>query len=161
KDVPDMDALRWWLTMKYEAVLHSPDRDVFEIQGSAVKCQSENELITAEGKRIHTGKSEATKRLFAQNFTPGYAELAQPHPIFADMQNIFDLSLVSAILAKERKEHGLVWTPGVFGQGGSYVTAKYDTPMTVMSVVNHKVYNGKDIVVQVAGGVRGDFMTVV
>jgi hypothetical protein len=29
-------------------------------------------------------------------------------------------------------------------------------PRTVDSVVNHRVYNGKDVVVQVAGGVRAD-----
>ncbi len=64
-----MDALRWWLSMKYDAVMHSPDRNVFEIQGSAVLCQSENEKISATGQRIHTGKSEAANRLFAANFT--------------------------------------------------------------------------------------------
>ena len=35
-----MDALRWWLSMKYDAVMHSADRNVFEIDGSAVLCQS-------------------------------------------------------------------------------------------------------------------------
>ena len=29
-------------------------------------------------------------------------------------------------------------------------------PRTVDSVVNHRVYNGRDVVVQVAGGVRAD-----
>ncbi len=28
-----MDALRWWLSMKYDAVMHSPDRNVFENPG--------------------------------------------------------------------------------------------------------------------------------
>ncbi|MCC7423209.1 MAG: DUF1598 domain-containing protein [Planctomycetaceae bacterium] len=160
KEVPDMDGLRWWMTMKYEAVLHSPERNVFEIQGSSVKCLSENELITVQGKRIHTGKSEPTNRMFAQNFTNGYPKLAERDIIFADLQNIFDLSLASAIVARERQDHGLMWTPGVFGQGGSYTTASYETPKTVMSAVNHKVYNGKDIVVQVAGGVQADLMSV-
>ena len=50
-----MDALRWWLSMKYDAVLHSADHNVFEVQGSAVLCQSENEKISAKGQRIHTG----------------------------------------------------------------------------------------------------------
>jgi hypothetical protein len=34
-------------------------------------------------------------------------------------------------------------------------------PREIDSVVNHKVYNGRDIVVQVAGGVRGDLLAVV
>ncbi|OYW23282.1 MAG: hypothetical protein B7Z55_03690, partial [Planctomycetales bacterium 12-60-4] len=58
QDPPAMEALRWWLTMKYDAVAHSPDKSVFEIQGSAVLCQSENQMLTAEGKHLPTGKSE-------------------------------------------------------------------------------------------------------
>ena len=42
-----------------------------------------------------------------------------------------------------------------------YEPAVYTAPREVESVANHRVYRGKDIVVQVAGGVRGDLMSVV
>jgi len=155
-----MDALRWWLSMKYDAVMHSPDRNVFEIQGSAVLCQSENEKISKSGQRIHTGKSEAANRLFAANFTSHYAELASQDPVFADLQNIFDLSLVAALLADNRVPDRLGWDLGAFAPGGAYQTAQYQSPKCIMSVVNHRVYNGKDIVVQVAGGVDGQIRKV-
>ena len=45
--------------------------------------------------------------------------------------------------------------------GGEYMTARYEPPKTVPSVAKHRVYNGKHIVVQVAGGVRADLMAVV
>ena len=112
-----MDALRWWLSMKYDAVMHSPDRNVFEIQGSAVLCQSENENISASGQRIHTGTSEAANRLFAANFTAHYAELASQDPVFADLQNIFDLSLVAALLADNRVPDRLGMGPGIVRSG--------------------------------------------
>jgi hypothetical protein len=150
-----MDALRWWLSMKYDAVLHSADRNVFEVQGSAVLCQSENEKISAKGQRIHTGQAEATNRLFAANFTRHYAELAAKDPVFADLQNIFDLALVAALLTDNRVPDRVGWDLGVFGPGGEYRTAHYQPPKAIQSVVNHRVYNGKDIVVQVAGGVDG------
>jgi hypothetical protein len=155
-----MDALRWWLSMKYDAVLHSPDRDVFEIKGAAVLCQSENEKISAKGQRIHTGQSEVTNRLFAANFTQHYPELAAADPVFADLQNIFDLSLVAALLTDNRVPERLGWDLGVFGVSGQYHTAHYQAPKALMSVVNHRVYNGKDIVVQVAGGVDGQLHRV-
>ena len=155
-----MDALRWWLSMKYDAVMHSPDRNVFEIKGSAVLCQSENEKISKSGQRIHTGKSEAANRLFAANFTSHYAELASQDPVFADLQNIFDLSLVAALLADNRVPDRLGWDLGAFAPGGGYQTAHYQSPKSIMSVVNHRVYNGKDIVVQVAGGVDGQIRKV-
>lgn len=155
-----MDALRWWLSMKYDAVMHSPDRNVFEIKGSAVLCQSENEKISASGQRIHTGQSEATNRLFAANFTTHYGELASQDPVFADLQNIFDLSLIAALLADNRVPDRLGWDLGSFGPEGAYLTAHYQSPKSIMSVVNHRLYNGKDIVVQVAGGVDGQIRKV-
>ena len=161
KSGSEVDALRWWLTMKYDAVLRSPDRDVFEVQGSSVLCQSENELITALGKRVPTGKSDATNRLFAQRFTEKYGELAQRDLVFADMQNIFDLALVAALIRHERLDQKTGWEPGVFGATGGYRTATYAPARTARSVASHRTYRGRDIVVQVAGGVRGDLLSVV
>ncbi len=155
-----MDALRWWLSMKYDAVMHSADRNVFEIDGSAVLCQSENEKISKNGQRIHTGKSEAANRVFASNFTSHYAELAAHDPVFADLQNIFDLSLVAALLSDNRIPNRLGWDLGAFAAGGAYQTAHFQSPKAIMSVVNHRVYNGQDIVVQVAGGVDGQIRNV-
>jgi hypothetical protein len=155
-----MDALRWWLSMKYDAVMHNPDRNVFEIKGSAVLCQSENEKISASGQRIHTGKSEAANQLFAANFTEHYSELASQDPVFADLQNIFDLSLVAALLADNRVADWIGRDMGSFAADGAYRTAHYQSPKSIMSVVNHRVYNGKGIVVQVAGGLDGRIRNV-
>jgi len=157
----ELNALRWWMTMKYDAVLHSQDRNAFQFAGASVLCLSEDELITATGERIHTGKSEGANRLFAENFTRNYAKLAKKDIVFADLQNVFDLSLVAALIRSEHLDGKVKWDLGVFAPGGRYTPARFDTPQTVMSVSNHRVYNGKNIVVQVAGGVRGDVMSVV
>lgn len=157
---PRLDGLRWWMTMKYDAVLHSPSRTVFEIQGPSVQCLSENELIEKDGSRIHTGKANPTNQMFAQNFTQHYGELAERDLVFSDLKNIFDLSLVAALMHRERLVASTDRGYGVFTSGGEYETAKYEPPKTVMSVVNHKVYNGRDIIVQVAGGVRADLVSV-
>jgi hypothetical protein len=155
-----MDALRWWLSMKYDAVTHSPDRNVFQIEGSAVLCQSENEKISAQGQRVHTGTSEAANKMFAESFTDHYSELAADDPVFADLRNIFDLSLVAALLSDNRVPDRIGWDLGVFAAGGAYQPATFQPPKTIQSVVNHRVYNGKDIVVQVAGGVDGRMQNV-
>ncbi len=159
KNPAPMEALRWWLTMKYDAVLHNADRSVFEIQGPSVLCQSENQLLTAEGKHLPTGKSEGVNRLFAENFTKNYDKLAQKDLVFADARNVFDLALVSALICKE----GLLNQAAgfqVFSSGGLYQPASYNVPREVESVVNHRVYNGRDIVVQAAGGVQANLKEV-
>ena len=156
-----LDALRWWLTMKYDAILHSPDHNVFEIQGPSVQCLSENQFLTERGERVGTGQSDTTNRTFAANFTQHYAELAQRDIAFADLQNVFDLALVAALLKNEGIADRIGWDFGSFASHGMYEPAVYAAPSEVESVANHRVYRGKDIVVQVAGGVRGDLMSVV
>ena len=151
-----MNAMRWWMTMKYDAVLHSPNRDTFEIQGSAVRCQSENEFLNDQGQRIPSGSAEPVNREFAQNFTQHYPELAARDHIFADLQGIFDLALVAAMIQQEAMDARLGWDRGSFSNDGDYQTARYATPKVTETVINHRVYNGKDVVLQAAGGVRGD-----
>ena len=155
-----MDALRWWLTLQCDAVLHSNDKNVFEIQGSSVLCQSENQLITADGKHVPTGQSEPTNRLFAQNFTANYSKLAKKDLVFADAENVFDMALCSALIKHEGLTGRVGWNYGVFAPDGAYAPASFAVPTEVESVVNHRVYRGRDIVVQAAGGVRCNVMTV-
>lgn len=160
KNPPAIDALRWWLTMNYDSILHSPNKDVFEIAGSSVKCQSENEFLTDQGKRVSSGGADAVNKEFADRFTKHYSKLAERDIVFADLQNVFDLALVAALIRHEGLDRQVGFQTGEFAANGAYQTQKYEPTREIMSVVNHRVYNGKDIVVQVAGGVRGDVMKV-
>ncbi|MBL4886669.1 MAG: DUF1598 domain-containing protein [Planctomycetaceae bacterium] len=155
-DTGSLDALRWWMSLKCKSVLKSNDAKAFEIRGTSVLCQSENQFINDQGERIQTGTSEATNQKFASNFTENYQRLAQQDIVFADMQNVFDLAMVAALINKERLAESVNWDLGSFAVNGQYQPQMYEAPLTVDSVVNHKVFNGKNIVVQVAGGVRVD-----
>ncbi len=156
-----IEALRWWLSMKYEAVLHSPDRTAFEIAGSSVQCKSENQHLKENGERVQTGKSEPLNEMFAKNFTDNYSELAAQEPVFADLKSVFDLALVAALIEREDLDGKTHWNRGAFALNGAYKSASYNVPKSVDTVVNHRVYKGKDIVVQVAGGVRADVASIV
>lgn len=155
-----IDALRWWLTIKCDAVNHNEARSVFAINNCSVLCQSENQFVSAQGQSVPTGKADTTNLLFAQNFTEHYDQLAARDSVFADLENIFDLSLAAAIMAREHAAERSGFDYGCFAVDGSYHTARYTTPKAVDSVVNHRVYRGKDIVVQVAGGVKADVMSL-
>ncbi len=157
----NVEALRWWLSMKYDAVLHSPDRSTFEIAGSSVQCKSENEHLKETGERVHTGKSEPINDMFAKNFTEHYSELAAKDPVFADLQSVFDLALVAALIDREDLDGKAHWNRGAFAPNGAYRVASYNVPKSVDTVVNHRVYKGQEVVVQVAGGVRADVAAVV
>ncbi len=151
-----LDALRWWLSMKYSQVLHSTAGDAFQLVGSAVLCQSENEFVNSKGERVATGQTAGSNRTFARNFTDHYALLSKQDRVFADLQNIFDLALVAALVNRRGLAVQVGWDMGVFGNHGDFHPAAHPVPRTVDSVVNHRVFNGRDVVVQVAGGVRAD-----
>lgn len=165
KAASNLDALRWWLAMKFDAVLHSEDKNAFEIIGSSVLCQSENQLLTAEGKHVPTGHAEGTNRRFAENFTNQYGNLAKKDSVFADTQNIFDLALCAALIKHEQLDQKANWDFGVFAPGAAYAPATYAVPKEIDSVVNHRVYRTgsttSTVVVQVAGGVAANVMSVV
>ena len=155
-----LEALRWWLTMKYGALVHNPDHSFFEIQDSSVLVQSENQFVNAQGQHVPTGVSEPVNRMFAQNFTQHYSKLARREPVFAELQNMFDMALVAAICRQEKLHERSGWNLGVFSRDGDYRPATVSSPSSIDSVMNHKVYGGKNIVVQIAGGVEGNLLSV-
>jgi hypothetical protein len=156
-----LEALRWWLTMKYGGIAHNPDRSFFEIQDSSVLVQSENQFVNSRGQHVPTGVSEPVNRRFAENFTNHYNELAQRDYVFADLRNIFDMALVAALCRQEGLHERADWELGAFAAGGAYHPAVVAAPTVIESVMNHRVYGGKDIVVQVAGGVQVDILATV
>ena len=156
-----LDALRWWMTMDYESIRQSGDRNAYAFNGSGVLCLSENQMLTADGQRVPTGKTEPVNRMFAENFTKHYEELAARETVFADLRGIMDLALVAALIEQDKLAALVGWDRSVFAAGGKYQPAEYITPQTADAVAAHRVFNGKDIVVQAAGGVQADLMSVV
>lgn len=149
-----LEALRWWLTLRHDAIRHSPDRTVFEIAGSTVLAQSENQFVSARGEHLPTGISEPVNRRFADNLTQQYDGLAERDPIFAELRNIFDLAVVAGLLRTQGLARSAGWEHLPFTAGLGYTPPRVPPMATVPSVVNHKVFGGRDIVVQVAGGVQ-------
>jgi len=156
-----MDALRWWMTVGYDAIQVSPDRQAFEFSGRAVQCQSENQLVAADGSRQSTGKADGANAEFAKLFTEHLPELASQDIVFADLQNIFDLGLATALVNTMGLNRQAGWHPEVFTTDGAYSPAAVEVPAELMTAASSRTYRGGEIVIQVAGGIRGDLRSVV
>ena len=156
-----MDALRWWMTVGYDSIQVSPDRQSFEFSGKAVQCQSENQLVAADGTRQATGKADNANTEFARLFTEHLPELSSQDVVFADLQNVFDLGLATALVHTMGLNRQVGWQPEVLGADGSYSPAPVQVPAELMTAASSRVYSGREIVIQVAGGVRGDLRSVV
>ncbi len=154
QEPPPLDVLRWWFTLRYDAVKATAQRDAFEIRGPGVQVLSENEVLTAMGRAVHTGKSEPLNQEFSQRFTQHFAAMAQKYPVYADLQNIFDLALVSALINSERLAERVGWHMTCFRDAEQYPIGLGPAPRSVETVINHRIVNQKHVVVGVSGGVH-------
>ncbi|HEY2892700.1 MAG TPA: DUF1598 domain-containing protein [Pirellulales bacterium] len=150
---PPLDVLRWWFTLRYDAVKSTENRDAFELRGPGVRVESENEHLTNLGHRVHTGKAEPLNQEFASRFNKHFPELAQKYPVYADLQNICDLALVSALITSQGLGDRVGWHFTCFGNADEYAPALGPAPHQVQTVINHRVIGGKHIIVGVSGGV--------
>lgn len=156
-----MDALRWWMTVGYDAIRVSPDSLAYELTGRNVQCLSENQLVKADGGRESTGQADRANAEFAQLFTQHLPELAEQDVVFADLQNVFDLALVSALLNSNGVAQAAGYRATTFAASGEYLPAAVEVPRELMTAAECRVFKGGDVVIQVAGGVRGDLLQIV
>lgn len=151
---PPLDVLRWWFTLNYDAVQATPGRAAFHFRGQGVQLQSENELLTAQGQRVQTGKAEELNRQFARNFTEHFGDLAAKYGVYGELQNLFDLALAGALVSSEGLAEQVGWHQTYFGPRGEYQVPVAAVPESVETVVNHRLINGKHVVAGVSGGVQ-------
>ena len=153
---PPMSVLRWWFAMHYEPVEVSADRDVFRLNGQGVQVLSENELLAARGKRIHTGQSNELNRQFADSFTEHFEAISIAYPIYGELHNVFDLSLVLAIIEREGLMERVGWRAALLSSAEALRLPQISVPREVETVVNHRVIDRRHIIAGVSGGVWVD-----
>lgn len=155
-DAPAMSVLRWWFTMNYESVTNTSTGDAFELSGIGVKVLSENELLTERGKRVHTGASELLNRQFAKSFTDHFEQLATKYPVYGELRNVFDLTLVATLI----REHDLELQSELSLDRLRNETISPQEHLAVSkevsTVANSRVIEKRHIVGVVSGGVHVD-----
>ncbi|MCR4415076.1 MAG: DUF1598 domain-containing protein [Thermoguttaceae bacterium] len=156
---PPMGVLRWWFTLNYDALVASKDRRAFALRGQGVKVMSENERLTAEGKRIHTGQSEQLNQAFARSFTEHFEAMAAKYPIYAELRNLFDLALVAALVREEGLAEKVGWHLTCFGDAQAFPVELANAPKQVETVVNHRLIHDRragrvHVIAGVSGGVE-------
>lgn len=150
---PPLSVLRWWFTINYDALLTNAARDVFELRGTGVKVLGENEMLTAAGQQIHTGKSDPFNEQFAHNFTKHFEALAAKYPVYADLQNIFDLALSMTLIKADGLADRTGWHMLTFRDPQQFAVAQGQPPKAVETVINHRVVNRVNILAAISGGV--------
>jgi len=148
--------LRWWFAMNYQAIHSSREGDAFEFVGPGAMVLSEKELLNSRGQRTPVGNGDELAEEFASSFTRHFAELSRKFPVYSELRNVFDLSLVAQLLKQKRQQDAAAWQPGLFVDAKKLPLPKYKPALTVETVVNHQVVNRKRFVAGVSGGVMAD-----
>ncbi len=151
-----MSVLRWWFTLNYDSVTATAERNAFAITGPGAKVLSENELLEADGRRVHTGQSDALNRQFAASFTEHFDELCQCYPVYGELRNICDLALVAAMVERQGLAETIGWEMSHFRDRDACPIRRGPIPRAVDSVVNHRSTRRGEFIVGVSGGVRID-----
>ena len=77
--------------------------------------------------------------------------------VFLDeLRNIFDLSLMAAVVQEHDLPGQVGWHMTHFGPQGGYQPELSSAPSETESILNHRVIGGKHVVAAVSGGVAVD-----
>jgi hypothetical protein len=153
KPASPMSVLRWWFALNYSAIRTSPEGNAYELAGQGVRVESENEMLAAQGKRVHTGQSDPLNQKFADNFTTHFSEVAKTYPIYGELRSIFDLSLAVALIQADHLAERANWKPERFLDNEKLRLPQGPVAKEVDTVANYRVANARTIIAGVSGGV--------
>lgn len=91
---------RWWMACNYEPLAKSDDGLTWQIRGQGVKCMTEDDVF--DGKQVKgSGRVNKFAQQWASIMTTKFDDLAVSDPVFGDLRNIMDMSVVAALIEKE------------------------------------------------------------
>ena len=151
--LPPMNVLRWWFTLRDAAVTTNGDQTTFAIPDRLVRVQSENEMLSERGARIHTGASEPLNRRFAASFTENYDLLAGKYQIYADLRHVFETSVAASLIVDQRLEKDAGWQPTLLANPELWLSHDQPAAREVESVVAHRVIDRRHVIAGISGGV--------
>jgi len=147
---------RWWFTPLYGTFTKTDNSLAFHFSGQRVQLMSQEELVSDAGRRSNAPFTRVSTQKFSKQFTDRYPELADATPVYAELQSVFDLAVLAALIKKENLARKVGWKMELFLDGERATIVKRNVPHQVPSVSNYKVLQGQTFVAQVSGGVTID-----
>ena len=151
---PPGSLLRWYFLPEYQCVRESDDKLSMELVGDGVKLVGENEFVAANGQR-QTGvgmRGSNASQAFVTSFTKRYHELAERSPVYAELRNLIDLSIMAAYMQEQDYYGKAGWKMEFFGSEQKFPVEVYNIPKTVETAVN-AIWRGNTLMTPIAGGV--------
>ncbi|MCA9021102.1 MAG: DUF1598 domain-containing protein, partial [Planctomycetaceae bacterium] len=119
---------RWWFTPLYDAFTTTAERDAFQFSGQRLQMMSQEEFVNQAGQRTDAAQTRLSTTKYAQQFTKYFAKLADLHPTFAELQSITDLTVLAALIRKERLDQQVGWEHRFFSADSDYLVPVGNIP---------------------------------
>ncbi|MBS0204228.1 MAG: DUF1598 domain-containing protein [Planctomycetes bacterium] len=143
---------RWWFVPFYEGIFRSDDGLAFHLSGQRAQLLAEEELADANGNRSAAATTRLSTRAFAKQFTDKFPQLAEKSPIFAELQNLIDWTVLAALIEKENLAGKVNWKMATFLDEQRMSIPTFNAPKQIPSSMNYKS-SGSLMVGLVGGGV--------
>ena len=95
-------APRMWMECDYQPVSTDEDGTIWELKGQGVKALTENAMFDKDGKSQVAKKQNKFAEKWASNLTKRFDDVSKAEPVFRDLRNLMDLSVISAIISRNQ-----------------------------------------------------------
>jgi hypothetical protein len=144
---------RWFFVPDYNAVEVSEDGHALLLNGQGVKLVGAEELVKKDGSREARGGINKASQQFTQEFTAKYTKLAETTPVYAQLRNLIDMSIVAAFIQDSDFYGQSQWDLGVFADESVMKVERFPAPQQVEPAVNTFFNNGR-LLTPIGGGVN-------
>lgn len=153
-------APRFWMECHYDPIARSEDGNVWQIRGQGVKTLTEEQTVNREGGFEKSEKSNKMAEQWAKNMTERFEELSAAEPVFRELRNVMDLSVVAALIAKEGLlEKANLSLANLDGSNTKVSTPAWETPKLVPTSCSF-VQTSKSWIITASGGIQVDSWAV-
>jgi hypothetical protein len=122
---------RWFFVPNYECVKVTEDELGLELVGDGVELVGEDEIVQADGTRIAAGGNNRASKQFCLQFTKNYPQLAARSPVYAQLRNLIDMSVLAAFIQKQDYYQKCGWKMSHFGDEQKFAVETHETPKQV------------------------------
>ncbi len=143
---------RWFFTPDYQRISVNHGETAMQLIGDGVQLVGANERVEADGTRTSTGAVDRASSNFTRTFTEQYSQLADKSPVFAQLRNLMDMSIVAAFI-KEMDYYGKAeWDMALLNDESRLPIGTWQAPTHVEPMVN-AMYKDGQLATPIGGGV--------
>lgn len=152
---------RWWMACDYDAIARDEAATAFKISGNRIQTLTDQDMIAADGTATASGKTNPAAQTWAEKMTDNFDSLAQAIPVFADLENVMDVTVAATLIVQEdlANQAGLELS-ALMNPSGNYEPIAYSVPESIDPQCSF-IRGRAGWVVTASGGVDIDGFSVV